>query len=57
MNVFNVCKHPQSGTDLGGFQGAKGTPWAPQGVPETPVDLVGKNFFEILYMYIYVTLK
>ena len=28
-----------SGTDLGGFQGAEGAPWASQGVPGTPCGL------------------
>ena len=36
--------HTHTGTDLGGFQGAEGTPWAPQGVPVGPVGLVGKIF-------------
>ena len=37
------------GTDLGGFQGAKGTPWAPQGVPETPCGFGPEEFLKCFY--------
>ena len=34
----------QPGTDLGGFQGAEGTPWASQGVPGTPCGFCQEEF-------------
>ena len=44
-----ALRNATPGTDLGGFQGAEG-PWAPQqGVPGTPVDLVG-TIFKILLL-------
>ena len=38
-----------SGTDLGGFQGAKGTPWALQGVPGNPCGFGWEEFLKCFY--------
>ena len=57
---LNQCKYVKNdfilsfifmypGTDLGGFQGSEGTPWAPQGVPETPCGFGREAFLKCFY--------
>ena len=38
-----------TGTDLGGFQGAEGTPRAPKGVPGTPCGFGREEFLKCFY--------
>ena len=38
-----------TGTDLGWFQGAEGTPWATQGVPGTPCGFGREEFLRCFY--------